>query len=264
MLQYVAGWASVGSGGGGSASKRRGSLGAAAVEGQPPPICLVHGPFGSGEQCGFHGACMAPHFARSGAHRCCHWVGRSVMLNRELPVSTPCRQVHPAGGSAALPAGAAHARGVTPGGRPHAGQVRQLCLGMAVRRSSTGACMRCDGGLKSAAAMYITCPRCACCTQRPHQRGSRPRPAGWVGGTRAVGEASSLDWHAGLRRCVVVQHMPGSAPVSQWGVDGYSCLKYECRPAGERLHRLPESGAAAPHQPPPAGTGGPLLSLLLI
>lgn len=135
VLQYVAGWASVGSGGGGSASKRRGSLGAATAEGQPPPICLVHGPFGSGEQCGLHGACMAPHFARSGAHRCCHWVGCSVLLNHELPVSVPCRQVHPAGGSATLLAGAAHARGVTPGGRPHAGQVRQL--GYGCRRSST-------------------------------------------------------------------------------------------------------------------------------
>lgn len=50
VLQYVAGWASVGSSGGSSASKRRSSMGAAAAaEGQPPPVCLVHGPFGSGE-----------------------------------------------------------------------------------------------------------------------------------------------------------------------------------------------------------------------
>ena len=50
VLQCVAGWASIAGGSGGSASKRRGSMGAAAAEVQPPPVCLVHGPFGSGEQ----------------------------------------------------------------------------------------------------------------------------------------------------------------------------------------------------------------------
>lgn len=50
VLQYVAAWAAIGAGGGtgGSASKRRGSSGMAAGAGQPPPVCLVHGPFGSG------------------------------------------------------------------------------------------------------------------------------------------------------------------------------------------------------------------------
>lgn len=50
VLQYVAGWASVAGSSGGTASKRRGSMGAAAAEVQPPPVCLVHGPFGSGEE----------------------------------------------------------------------------------------------------------------------------------------------------------------------------------------------------------------------
>ena len=46
VLQYVAGWAAI-SAGTGSASKRPGS-GTSAAPGAPPPVCLVHGPFGSG------------------------------------------------------------------------------------------------------------------------------------------------------------------------------------------------------------------------
>lgn len=121
VLQYVAGWCSPGSSRSSGGSSGLGSAGKAAVAaGSPPPVCLVHGPFGSG-------ACVRREVHRSVALAS---VFRTHLGNREAtflsmptasPPRPPRRQVHPAGGAAALHPAAAWAAGLAACKRPRAG-----------------------------------------------------------------------------------------------------------------------------------------------